>query len=76
MFSKKEEIKVRVEGMSCGHCAAKVTNALEKIDGVKKVKVDLEKKQVTILSNKELEENIIKETIENLDYTYLGIVED
>lgn len=75
MFSKKEEMKIKVDGMSCSHCAGKVTSALESIDGVKKVNVDLTKKQVTIISNKKLEEKIIKELIENLDYIYLGIVE-
>ena len=76
MFSKNLKMKLKVDGMSCSHCASKVALALKNIDGVKKVSVDLNKKQVTIISNKEIEENIIKETIEDLDYVYLGIVEN
>ena len=76
MFSKKEEIKIKVDGMSCSHCANKVTSALKSIDGVKKVSVNLAKKQVTIISNKKIEEKIIKEMIEDLDYIYLGIVNE
>ena len=76
MFNKKEEIKIKVDGMSCTHCASKVTSALKNIDGVKKVSVDLTKKQVTIISNKKIEEKIIKEMIEDLDYIYLGIVNE
>ena len=75
MFSKKEEIKIKVDGMSCSHCAGKVTSVLKSLDGVKKVSVDLAKKQVTIISNKKIDEKIIKETIEDLDYIYLGNVE-
>ncbi len=37
----KKEIKI--DGMHCEHCAAKVENALSSLDGVKKVKVKLEK---------------------------------
>lgn len=37
----KKEIKI--EGMHCEHCAAKVEKALSSLDGVKKVKVKLEK---------------------------------
>ena len=76
MFSKKEEMKIKVDGMSCSHCAGKVTSALESIDGVKKVSVNLAKKQVTIISNQKIEEKIIKEMIEDLDYIYLGIVKE
>ncbi len=75
MFSKKEEIKIKVDGMSCSHCASKVTSLLKSIDGVKKVNVDLAKKQVTIVSNKRIEEKTIKEMIEDLGYIYLGMME-
>ena len=37
---KKE---ILIEGMHCEHCAAKVEKALGSLDGVKKVKVKLEK---------------------------------
>ena len=32
---------IKVTGMSCMHCVASVTEALEKVDGVSNVKVDL-----------------------------------
>lgn len=35
--------KVKIQGMSCQHCVAAVTQALNKIGGLKEVKVDLEK---------------------------------
>jgi copper chaperone CopZ len=74
MFSKKIKTVVSIEGMSCEHCANKVKKELEKIDNVKKVKVDLIKKQATILSEKSLDEKQLKETIESLEYQYCGIV--
>jgi Cu+-exporting ATPase len=76
MFSKKVKTIFNVEGMSCSHCANKVKNELEKISDIKKVEVDLSKKQVIILSKNILDENLIKQTIENLDYKYMGIIKE
>ncbi|MCI9627394.1 MAG: heavy-metal-associated domain-containing protein, partial [Clostridia bacterium] len=36
---------IHVEGMSCGHCSARVKNALEELKSVKRAEVDLEKKE-------------------------------
>jgi len=33
--------RIRVKGMSCGHCAAMVTRALQSLPGVTQVEVDL-----------------------------------
>jgi copper chaperone CopZ len=68
-----KKIYVKIDGMSCNHCANKVINALTNIAGISKVKIDLNKKQATIISTKIIEEKILKEVIENLDYKYLGI---
>jgi copper chaperone len=36
------EAKLKVEGMTCEHCVAAVTRALEGVDGVARARVDLE----------------------------------
>jgi copper chaperone len=33
--------EIKVKGMSCGHCAAAVTKALQSLSGVTEVQVDL-----------------------------------
>lgn len=68
MFSKKIKKVINIEGMHCNHCAMSVTNALESIEGVSKVKVDLDKKQATITSSVEIDDKLIKEKIEELDF--------
>jgi copper chaperone len=40
-------MKITVKGMSCGHCAAAVTKALEALPGVSQVQVDLTTGRVT-----------------------------
>jgi len=39
--------EIKVKGMSCGHCAAAVTRALESLPGITQVQVDLAAGRVT-----------------------------
>ncbi len=39
---------ISVTGMSCGHCVAAVTKALEKIPGVERVAVNLEQAEAVV----------------------------
>jgi copper ion binding protein len=39
---------IQVEGMTCGHCVETVTQAVNSLDGVTQVSVDLDKKQVSV----------------------------
>jgi copper chaperone CopZ len=43
-----DTVVYRVEGMSCEHCVAAVTLALQAVPGVDTVAVDLEAKLVTV----------------------------
>jgi len=53
LFGKKPLLTIKVEGMSCNHCVMRVTKVLEELQGVKKAKVDLEKKKADITLEKE-----------------------
>jgi len=70
MFSKKMVIKI--EGMKCEHCANSVKNALEKIDNVKSVKVNLKSNEAVISYNKNIDINIVKEKINELGYNFIN----
>ena len=51
----------KIEGMMCMHCVAHVKEALEKIRGVEKVDVSLEKGTATISSKKDIaDKDVIK----------------
>jgi copper ion binding protein len=39
---------IQVEGMTCGHCVETVTQAVNSLNGVTQVSVDLDKKQVSV----------------------------
>lgn len=69
MFAKKIKKVVNVEGMHCDHCVKKITEALESIEGVTKVKVNLSKKEAIITSTEEIDDQIIKSKIEELGFS-------
>ena len=48
LFSKKETANLDVEGMHCEKCVARVTEALEGVDGVTTVAVSLEDNAATV----------------------------
>jgi copper chaperone len=47
--------QLQVEEMSCGHCVASVTKAVEAVDAQASVEVDLASKQVKVQSGAPLE---------------------
>ncbi|MDG6221531.1 MAG: heavy-metal-associated domain-containing protein [Candidatus Thermoplasmatota archaeon] len=49
LFGKKKVVSLGVEGLTCGHCVMAVTKALEKVEGVKKAKVNLDKKKAEVV---------------------------
>lgn len=67
----KKKMIIKINGMSCMHCANTVTTALENIDNIIKVKVDLKKKEAVITYQSDIDTNVIKDTINNLDYEFV-----
>ncbi|MGM8215515.1 copper chaperone CopZ [Bacillaceae bacterium W0354] len=43
-----KEVVLKVEGMSCGHCVSSVKGALDIVDGINDVEVNLEEGLVTV----------------------------
>ncbi len=76
MLGKKIQTIVNVDGMSCMGCAKRVEQALLGISSVKKVTVNLDEKIVTIFSNQKLDQEEVKEKIENLGYQVIKFVEE
>ncbi len=64
---------VLIEGMMCEHCQATVKKALEKIDGIASADVDYTTGKAVISLEHEVSEDVIKEAIEDRDYTFKGI---
>lgn len=66
------EIKIKVGGMSCSSCAKSIREGLQKVPGVKKTDVDLEKKLVTVETESDnVQEKVLKEKIADLGFDIL-----
>lgn len=63
-----KEIKLNVEGMTCGGCENRIKNALSEIEGVESVVANHETNEVTITLNAEVEEETLKEIITDLGF--------
>ncbi len=65
--------KILVEGMSCGHCAKHVKEALSELNGVTSVEVDLAAKSAILEAASEVKDEDISFAIEDAGYEVVGI---
>ncbi|UZP67442.1 cation transporter [Desulfovibrio mangrovi] len=59
---------IKVQGMTCNHCKASVTEAVSKVPGVASVNVDLLKGEATWTENAPVDVNAIRAAIENIGF--------
>ena len=64
---------MKIEGMMCGHCEAAVKKALEALDGVEAAEVSHEKGTAVVTLAKEMEDEVLKKTVEEKDYQVISI---
>ena len=57
---------VKIKGMSCQHCVASTTKALEALPGISEVKVDLDKGEASFQGD--VDRQTIKEAIEKIGF--------
>ena len=68
MLFKKFELNLTIEGMHCMKCVARITEAVKKINTVKKVAIDLDKKEVKVISSSQLDSSEVAAAIESLGF--------
>ena len=65
-----------VSGMTCGHCAAAVTDELGRLDGVSDVAVELVPdglSKVTVTSAGPLDEGAVRQAVDEAGYELAGV---
>ena len=67
MFGKNKKT-LKVEGMMCEHCEARVKNALEALDGVEKAEVSHKKGTAVVTCKEEVSDELLKSTVEQQGY--------
>ena len=59
---------IKVKGMKCDHCKKRVEESLLKVEGIKKVKIDLKTGNVQISSKEDIPFSQLKTIIEETGY--------
>lgn len=78
---RKEDLKeekimektMKIEGMMCGHCEARVKKCLEGIEGVTEAAVSHEAGTAVVKLAAEVSDTVLRETVEAQDYKVLSI---
>lgn len=63
-------MKVRIEGMSCSGCTARVEKAMKSLSGIQDVHVDLADNSATWTG--EVDQEKVREAIEDIGYDVTG----
>lgn len=64
---------LKIEGMMCGHCEARVQKSLEALAEVDSAEVSHEAGTAVVTLNAEISNDVLKKTVEEQDYKVLGI---
>ena len=59
---------IKISGMSCDHCVMAVTKALNEINGIENIRVDLNKGEANFDEKAFVEMSLIKEKIERAGF--------
>ncbi len=59
---------IKIKGMSCNHCVMAVTKALNEIEGIKNVKVDLAKGEAVFDEIKPIDMDLVRKGIKKAGY--------
>lgn len=68
MSDQTQDSTFTVTGMTCGHCAAAVTEEVEKVHGVTGVAVDVASGQVTVTSTAPVDPVAVRAAVEEAGY--------
>jgi len=66
------EKTLKIKGMSCGYCSARVEKVLNAIDGVE-AKVDLENNSAKLMLSRDISDEVIKKAVDDIGYEVLEV---
>ena len=72
-------VELSINGMTCGHCVASVTEELSEVPGVLNVEVILNSgatSKATVVTNTELDDNALRDAVSEASFELVGIARD
>ena len=70
---KTMEKTMKIEGMMCGHCEARVKKCLEALPEVDEAVVSHENGTAVVKLNGEIDDSVLKKTVEDQDYKVISV---
>lgn len=64
---------IKIDGMTCEHCVKRATTALNSIDGISDIKVNLKKENATVKLYKEVDESLIKDALKEANLEFVSM---
>ena len=64
---------MKIDGMMCGHCEARVKKVLEKLPQVDEAVVSHVEGTAVVKLNAEIDNEVLRQVIEDQDYTVLSV---
>lgn len=64
---------MKIEGMMCGHCEARVKKCLEALDGVAEAAVSHEAGTAVVTLTADVADDVLKKTVEDQDYKVISV---
>jgi copper chaperone CopZ len=66
-------LNLKIEGMTCGHCASSVTKELAKVAGASEIKVDPIAGTASLMVNDEVANSLIGDAVEEAGYKLVSL---
>ena len=70
---KKMEKTMKIEGMMCPHCEARVKKTLEKLEQVEEAQVSWQAGTAVVKLNKKVDNEVLKKAVEDQDYQVISV---
>ncbi len=64
---------IKIKGMTCGHCSARVEKMLMNVDGITDAVVDLAGENAIIKAENEVADEAIREAVDDAGYEVIDI---
>lgn len=72
-------VELSINGMTCSHCVASVTEELREVPGVKNVDVILKSggtSKVTVVTDTGVDDTLLKEAVDEAGFELVGVARD
>lgn len=67
------EKTMKIEGMMCPHCEARVKKTLEKLEQVEEAQVSWQAGTAVVKLNKKVDNEVLKKAVEDQDYQVISV---